>query len=292
MARILRKRQPKAATLGMQRDCSGLYIRVSTDKQADEGFSLDAQQDRLAAMCAANDWRVCDDHIYVDAGESGKTTDRPAYKRMIAAIANGAVNRVVVTKLDRLSRNTREFLELLDYCDGHGCSIVSIAESFDTGTPVGRAVVTVLMAFAELERTQITDRVMTGKRQKAQAGGFNGGGIPYGYTYADGAFSVNETQAARVRDIFHAFLHGSTMKDIAVNLNDAGTPTARGGKWDTSTVRYILRNGAYAGLLQWNGVEHAKSETYPAIIAPTEYEAAHRRLSALKPGRVAKKRVA
>ena len=108
-------------------------------------------------------------------------------------------------------------------------------------------------------------------------------------TYSEGEFTVNVAQAATVRDIFGAFLHGSTMKPIFISLNDAGTPTARGGKWDTSTIRYILRNGAHAGLLQWNGVEHAKSETYPAIIAPSEYEAAHRRLSALKPGRVAKK---
>ena len=287
MARQIRKRQPKAASLGMQTDCTALYIRVSTDKQAEEGYSLEAQRAKLEALCTANGWRLCDDHLYTDAGESAKSADRPAYQRMITAVGEGAVNRVVVTKLDRLSRNTRDFLELLDYCDRHTCAIVSIAEAFDTGTPVGRAVVTVLMAFAELERTQITARVMSGKRQKAADGGFNGGGIPYGYTYQDGQFAINARQADVIRSVFDAFLHGSTMKDVAIGLNDTGTPTARGGKWDTSTVRYILRNGAYAGLLQWDGVETLQSP-YPAIVAPSVYEAATRRLRALKPGPIPK----
>lgn len=99
---------------------------------------------------------------------------------MIAAIVNGVVNRVVVTKLNRLSRNTRESLELFDCGDERDCSIVSTAESFDTGTPVGRTEVTLLMAFAELERMQISDRVITGKGQKAQTGGFNDSGMLFG----------------------------------------------------------------------------------------------------------------
>ena len=199
MARKITKRTPKATKLGMVTDCAALYIRVSTDKQADEGYSLEAQQSRLMAYCTAQQWPVCEQHVYIDAGESAKSTSRPAYQRMMAAIDAGDVRRIVATKLDRLSRNTRDFLGLLDYCDAHSVGVVSLGESFDTSTPVGRAVVTILMTFAELERKQISDRVMTGKRQKAQGGGFNGSAAPFGYTYADGQFAIADDAANTVK---------------------------------------------------------------------------------------------
>lgn len=282
MARKFTKRTPRSQSVSPERtDCAALYIRVSTQKQVDEGFSLDAQRARLDAMCAANGWTVCAEHVYIDAGESGKSAARPAYQRMTEAIEAGAVNRVVVTKLDRLSRNTRDFLEFLDYCDGRGCAIVSIAESFDTGTPTGRAVVTVLMAFAELERRQITDRVMTGKREKARQGGYNGARCPLGYTYENQTWQIAEPAATTVQTIFDRFTAGDAMKTIAADLNDAGASTARGGKWYASTVRYILTNGFYAGINQYDGIEPAQSEEWPAIVAPEVYEAAQERLNAL-----------
>ena len=287
MARKIVKRLPKSETLGMVTDCVALYIRVSTDKQADEGFSLEAQRERLIAYCTAQAWPVCQEHIYIDAGESAKSTSRPAYQRMIAAIDAGAVRRIVATKLDRLSRNTRDFLGLLDYCDAHNVGVVSLGESFDTSTPVGRAVVTILMTFAELERKQISDRVMSGKAEKARQGGFNGSAAPFGYIYADGAFTVDSDRAATVQRIFDTFLAGATMADIARELNADGTPTARGGKWASATIRWILSNGAYAGLSQWDGVETTDG-TYPAIITPELYAAADARLRSLKPGKPAK----
>ena len=287
MARKIIKRTPKSEKLGLTADCTALYIRVSTDKQADEGFSLEAQQERLIAYCTAQQWPVCDAHIYIDAGESAKSTTRPAYQRMMTAVDAGAVRRIVSTKLDRLSRNTRDFLGLLDYCDAHNVGVVSLGESFDTSTPVGRAIVTVLMAFAELERKQISDRVMTGKRQKAQGGGFNGSAAPYGYTYADGQFAIDTDKSNAVKRIFSLFLGGETMADIARTLNADGTPTARGGKWASATIRWILSNGAYAGLSQWDGVETTDG-TYPAIITPDCYAMADARLRSLKPGKPAK----
>lgn len=287
MAHAMRKRQPKPNKLGLQTDCTALYVRVSTDMQATEGFSLDAQRQRLAAMCTANGWRLCEEHVYVDAGESGKSTDRPAFQKMREAIASGAVNRVVVTKLDRLSRNTRDFLAFLDYCDGMNCAIVSIAESFDTGTATGRAVVTVLMAFAELERSQIKDRMLSGKRQKAQTGGYNGSRAPYGYTYNGDGFEVHEAQAAIVRRIFTEFLAEETMTAIAHRLTADCIATKNGGQWDASTIRYILRNGSYCGLTQWDGAEESAA-LYPAIITEDTYRQALAALAALRPGRRAK----
>ncbi len=289
MARKFTKRtNGKSETLSATVDCTALYLRVSTEKQADEGFSLDAQREKLIAQCTVKGWDVCPDHIYVEEGASGKSTDRPQYQRMIDAIERGDVRRIVVTKLDRLSRNTRDFLTLLDYCDAHGVGIVSIAESFDTSTPVGRAVVTVLMTFAELERKQIAERVTAGRYEKAKQGGWNGGRVPYGYTAAvDGTWTVDELAAGTVRYIFDDFTHPrrhTTLTEIAKALNDDGVATQRGGKWYASTVRYILSNGAYAGLVQYDGSETA-STNHEAIITADMYHAAQQRLDALKPGK-------
>lgn len=286
MARKVTKRTAKTEPLGLRADCTALYIRVSTDQQAAEGFSLEAQRERLEARCTSEGWRLCDESIYVDAGESGKSTDRAAFQRMRAAIGDGVIRRVIVTKLDRLSRNTRDFLDFLDYCDKRNCAIVSIAEAFDTGTPVGRAVVTILMAFAELERTQIKDRVLSGKQVNAGAGGYNGAPAPLGYNYDGGKFTANE-HAATVRRIYREFLAGSGMKEIADGLTRDQVSTAKGGKWAGATVRFILQNGAYAGISQWAGIEK-DANTYPAIVTVAEYEAAVRRLRALKPGKPAR----
>lgn len=283
MTRKQTKRTPKADKFPMQTGCTATYVRVSTQLQADEGFSLAAQVEKIDGYCISQGWKKCPEFAFVDAGESGAKAERPAYRRLLTAITERQIDRVVVVKLDRLSRNTRDFLELLDLADNHDVGIVSIGENFDTGTPVGRAVVTVLLAFAELERKQIAGRVDTGKRQAASEGRFVGSRIPLGYTYqADGSFVVNDN-AGTIRRIFAEFLAGATMKDIARGLDLDQVPTALGGKWAGTTVRTIIQNGAYAGLGQWDGIE-TDAGAYPAIIERATYEAAQRRLAGLKPG--------
>ena len=285
MARTNTKRTSKAKQTALGAGgATALYIRVSTDKQATEGYSLDAQREKLQAYCLANGWPADDAHIYVDAGFSAKSTDRPNYQRMLQAVAAGDVRRVVAVKLDRLSRNTRDFLGLLDYCDEHACGIVSIAESFDTSTPVGRAVVTVLMAFAELERSQIADRMQSGRDEKARQGERNGAPVPYGYTYAGGEWAAQPDQAATVRRIFTEFCGGASLRGIAAMLNTAGTPAPRGRAWYPAQVSYILDNGLYAGLVQYKGGAGVPAENIPAIVGRADYDAAGVRLAGLRRG--------
>ena len=285
MARNTTKRTSKAArqaALGAG-GATALYIRVSTDKQANEGYSLDAQREKLQAYCLAQGWAADDAHIYVDAGQSGKSTDRPHYQRMLQAVAAGDVRRIVAVKLDRLSRNTRDFLGLLDYCDEHACGIVSIAESFDTSTPVGRAVVTVLMAFAELERSQIADRMQSGRDEKARQGERNGAPVPYGYTYNGGQWAAQPDQSATVRRIFTEFNGGASLRGIAAMLNTAGVQAPRGRAWYPAQVSYILDNGLYAGLVQYKGAG-VPAENIPAIVGRADYDAAGARLAGLRRG--------
>ena len=286
MARTNTKRTSKAkqAAFGVGGG-TALYIRVSTDKQAAEGYSLEAQREKLTAYCISQGWTATEAHIYVDAGQSAKSTDRPEFQRMIAAIAAGDVRRVVAVKLDRLSRNTRDFLGLLDYCDTHACGIVSIAESFDTSTPVGRAVVTVLMAFAELERSQIADRMQSGRDEKARQGERNGAPTPYGYKRdAAGAWGVHPDQAQTVRSIFTEFCAGGSLRGVAAALNAAGVPAPKGRAWYPAQVSYILDNGLYAGLVQYKGGAGVPAEDVPAIVDRATYDAAGVRLAQLRRG--------
>lgn len=293
MAQRLSKRKTgaKQATLGLQDIATALYIRVSTGKQAEEGYSLEAQQERLQAYCTAQGWTVDPGHIYIDAGISGKTTARPAFQQMLHAAQAGNIRRIVAMKLDRMARNVREFLATVDQLKAYGCALVLVREAFDTSTPHGKFALTMFAAMAELEASTITERVMSGKTQKATKGGYNGSKIPYGYTYQAGEFTINPDQAAVIRDIFIRFIRGETLLALAAHLNANETPTATGGQWYASTIRYLLSNAIYAGRALWypdGDKETSKivvEGVYPVIITPDVYNQAHARLQALRPGR-------
>lgn len=286
MARKLTKRKAtaKQADLGLQHPCTALYIRVSTEKQATEGNSLDAQREKLTDYCRAMQWEVCEGQVYEDAGVSGKSAgNRPALQAMLQAAKDRKIQRIVVTKFDRLARNVKDLMDIMDTLNKVGCALVLLDINVDTGTPTGKLIAGIMGQLAEWERSLIGERVMSGKRHQAAHGEYNGSRCPLGYDYANGVFTVND-QAGTVRAVFEMFLNGQPLNVIAKALNETQTPTALGGKWYPSTVRAILGNGAYAGLSQWDGVEAAQG-AYPAIITPAVYEQAHRRLQALRPGR-------
>lgn len=285
MARKMSKRQSVKQMTLVSDGATALYVRVSTEKQANEGFSLDAQLAELTAYCAAMGWTVADDHVYVDAGVSGKSTDRPAFLAMMDAAKQGRIVRVVATKLDRIARNLKDLLQTVDDLRSVGCALVVKKEQFDTSTAQGVFVLQMLGAVGELERSMIADRMDAGRQQKAATGGYNGSRCPLGYIYANDTFVINPGQAATVQGIFESFVSGQGMSAIANSLNDSGTSTATGGRWYAGTVRYILQNGFYAGLAQWDETEVDGS--HPAIISRELYEMAHRRLQAIRPGPVA-----
>lgn len=280
---LIKRTNAKINTQSATDDCTALYIRVSTEKQASEGFSLSAQDLQLRNYCAVFGWLVCDHRIYVDAGISGKSTNRDAFLRMMQDARNGEVKRVVACKLDRLARNTKDFLQVVDQLQKCGCDLVLIKESFDTSTPQGKFALTMFAAIAELEASTIAERVMTGKAQKARQGGYNGAYCPFGYIFNDGKFEVDIPRAQIVNRIFNMFvIEEESLTAIADKLNVANIKTGRGGKWRANTIRYMLRNGFYAGLAQWGTVE--TSGTHQPIISMDTYEKAHNRLLSLKPG--------
>ena len=139
---------------------------------------------------------------------------------MLAAAQAGQVKRIVAMKLDRITRNVREFLATVDQLKAWHCDFVLVKESFDTSTPHGRFALTMFAAMAELEASTITERVMSGKQQKAKSGGFNGAPEPFGYDYQEGKFMVNVNEAHWVRAIFAMFLDGKSLNGIAKQLNE------------------------------------------------------------------------
>ena len=157
-----------------------LYVRVSTLVQFEKGNSVDEQKKRLEAFCEAKGWT--DYEEFVDAGWSGSNMERPALQELIKRADEFDV--VLVYKLDRLGRNQRDILYLIEDVFKN---FNSITENFDTSTPVGKLMLSMMGAFAELERQQINERMMMGRIASAEKGRWRGGsGVPTGYKYIPG----------------------------------------------------------------------------------------------------------
>ena len=170
----------------------GIYVRVSTPEQAVNGHSIDEQIERTQKYCDAMNWTVY--KVYTDAGFTGSNTARPAMQNLIKDVRDGKINKVLVYKLDRLSRSQKDTLMLIeDIFLANNVDFVSMSENFDTATPFGRAMIGILAVFAQLEREQIKERMAMGKIARAKQGKFHGSAkIPIGYDYIDGELVTNE----------------------------------------------------------------------------------------------------
>ena len=225
-----------------------IYTRVSTEDQAKEGFSLDAQLDKLRSYCKARDWIVGGE--YIDDGYSGRNVKRPAYTKMMEEMDNW--NVLLVIKMDRIHRNSKNFMMMMEYLKKNEKEFVSMSESLDTSTAMGRFVMDIIQRIAQLESEQIGERVYIGMEQKARTNsGVLGFNIPYGYSYSDGFLSINRKESAVVEDIYTWYKNGKSMGEISKMLNDAKIPTKRGGIWAKKTISKILKNPLHCGYLHW-----------------------------------------
>ncbi len=230
---------------------SAVYARVSTEDQAKEGFSLEAQLEKLRAYCNARGWDVAGE--YVDDGYSGRDEKRPAYHRMMEE--RDRWDNVLVMRMDRIHRNSRNFMEMMERLGSWGKEFTSMQESLDTATAMGRFVMDIIQRIAQLESEQIAERVYTGMSQKANSGqGSLGSPAPFGYRHVEGTLHIEDREAEVVRDVFARHLRGEPMTWIADDLNTLGFPTRKGKDWSVWSIRYILQNPVYAGYLYWDGV--------------------------------------
>jgi site-specific DNA recombinase len=249
---------------------AALYIRVSTLEQAQEGYSVGEQRERLIAYCKAQDWLIAD--IYVDGGYTGSNLNRPGIQKLMSETEKFDV--VLVYKLDRLSRSQRDTLYLIEEIfRPNKVDFVSMQESFDTSSPFGKAMIGLLAVFAQLEREQIKERTWMGRVARAKTGLHHGGGnIPIGYDYEDGKLIVNPYEAEQVRKIYEWYLSGSSLKAITDKLQDAGYTNKYSSYNSWSSVRNILENETYIGRLHFGDVvvDHA----HEAIITEEQFNAA------------------
>lgn len=248
------------------------YTRVSTEDQAREGFSLASQKQRLEAYCEARGWSVA--RFYVDEGHSGRSVKRPAYQKMMDESDQWDV--LLVIKMDRIHRNSKNFMEMMDALNAEGKEFISMSESLDTSTAMGRFVMDIIQRIAQLESEQIGERVYWGMEQKAQDGaGVLGFQTPYGYRYENGALHVHDEEAETVRYVFSRYNQGVSFHRLAQELTEGGAPSKRGGRWAAETVRKIVANPVYCGYLQWDG--HVYPNGHPAILDVATFNEAQRR---------------
>ena len=239
---------------------AALYARVSTEEQAMEGYSIGAQKEILENYCIAQGYEVY--NVYVDDGYSGRNTRRPGYRRMMEEMPEWDV--LVVLKMDRIHRNTRNFMNMMEALTKQNKQFVSATESLDTTNAMGRFVVSMIQNIAQLESEQIGERTYVGMREKAEnmeraamasgesrTMGFN---PPFGYRLNGGVLVAVPEELEIVGGMYSDYLSGKTINEIAETLNRSGVRTRRGNRWNVHNLRTILHNPIYAGYMRWDGV--------------------------------------
>lgn len=231
---------------------TAIYCRVSTEEQANDGFSIHAQKDKLTKYAEVNDWNIVD--YYIDDGISGKNlTDRGEVLRLINDVRDGKINNVLVYKLDRITRSVKDLIYLIELFDKYDCTFNSQTEKIDTSNAVGRMFVKIIGIFAEFERENLAERVTLGYEQKTREGNYTNCNGVFGYDYlvGNGSLKINEYEALYVKKIFEWYLNGESMVSIANNLIELDIPTKRSGKWHASTIKSILTNPLYIGRVRY-----------------------------------------
>jgi len=251
---------------------TAIYVRVSTEEQAQEGYSISAQKKRLQAYCDSQAWDVVG--FYVDEGISAKNMDRPELQRMNEHIKLGLIDCVLVFRLDRLTRSVLDLYKLLELFDKHECKFKSATEVYDTTTAMGRLFITIVAALAQWERENIGERVRIGLEEKVRQGKYAAHVKPFGYSLdnENGSLTIIPDEAKIVKRIFNMYLEGNSTNKIANEL--IGIP---GAKWSHMQIYKILKNPLYKGSLRWGD----KSNNYfevanavPPIISAEVFEQA------------------
>ena len=263
----------------------GLYIRVSTEEQAEnpEG-SIKNQEDRLrSAVQFKNISGPFGDitHVFVDRARSGKDTNRPELQRLLSAIRKREVTLVMVSELSRLSRSIKDFSQIWEMMQTHGCSFYSLRENFDTTTAAGEMMLYTIANFAQFERRQTSERISANFQARAARGLYNGGVIPLGYKLIEdkpGFLDIDADAAETVKKSFETFLKEGTLSQTAKWLNangykvkrevQGGNHRPRLGHFTIENLHQILRNKSYIGVRTYthkNEKKEAKA-TWKAII--------------------------
>lgn len=219
------------------------YCRVSTDEQAQDGLSLEYQQSRIKAYAESQDWQLID--FYIDAGYSGKDTNRPEFQRMMNDLESGKADILVVLKLDRITRKQRDFLNLLEgVLEPAGIGFKSVQEPFDTSTGIGKAFIGMVSVFAQLEGDMISERTTSILQSKKRNGEWVGR-VPFGFRIKKGKLVEDSIQMETIKQIKTLKSKGLTVRQIADKypLSIASISRLTSTHLNKYKSMYINRNG-------------------------------------------------
>lgn len=265
---------------------TGIYVRVSTEEQAQEGYSIRAQEQKLTDYARIREWGVY--NVYADEGISGKNiTERPAINAMIEDIKSGKVNNVLIFKIDRLTRNTADLIYLVNLFNEYDCAFNSLSESIDTKTASGRMFVKIIGIFAEFERENIIERTKVAFERKAREGyTLATRTLSYGYDRKIGEKiqTINENEAIIVREVFDMFINKNmSFLEIANHLNERKIPTKQNAVWHSRTIKNMLTNCNYIGKVRYATKDDKKhfevDGKHKPIISKEVYEQAQNLIS-------------
>lgn len=271
---------------------AALYVRVSTLHQIDKD-SLPFQRQELEnyAKYALNIEEV---EIFEDAGYSAKNTDRPKYQEMMKRIRSGEFTHLLVWKIDRISRNLKDFSEMYEELKDCKVTFVSKNEQFDTSTAMGEAMLKIILVFAELERKLTAERVFSIMLSRAEKGLWNGATVPFGYVWSEEEkFPVIDPDESKIiQYIFNSYESLRSTLKVAYRLHEEKIATKRNGQWTAKTVRDILRNPFYIGTYRYNMRESGGSRrlknkeewvvvdnNHPGIIEKEQFDRVNKLLS-------------
>lgn len=256
---------------------AAIYIRVSTDAQAEEGYSIEAQKEQLGAYCISKG--IKNYEYYIDGGWSGSNIERPEIQRLIKEAKEHKISHCIVFKLDRLSRSQKDTLYIIeDVFIPNDVSFVSLNETLDTSTPMGKLMIGILSAFAQLERENIRLRTRMGMKERVKAGYWMGGGrVPFGYDYDKNLkVLVPNDDAETVRQIYKLYLDGYACQHIANLL---------GLKYDRLVIQILKRKSNY-GIIEYNGEEY--KGLHESIISKETYDMAMAEMAKRSPNYTSK----
>jgi DNA invertase Pin-like site-specific DNA recombinase len=236
-----------------------VYTRKSSEEGLEQEFnSLHAQRESCESYIASQKgegWVLVPDR-YDDGGVSGGTLERPALKGLLADIEAKRVDIVVVYKIDRLSRSLMDFCKLAEAFERNGASFVSVTQSFNTSTSMGRLTLNMLMSFAQFEREVIGERIRDKIAASRRKGMWMGGFVPLGYDVKDRKLIVNKAEAATVRRVFERFTRLGSVTELVRELRDEGVRGKRGRLIDKGYVYQLFRNRTYIGEAVHKGVSY------------------------------------
>ena len=270
-----RRERPVPPVTALKRRCA-VYTRKSTEEGLEREFNtLDAQRDAGIAYVAsqrAEGWVLAPDH-YDDGGFSGATLERPALRRLLADIERDLVDVIVVYKIDRLSRSLMDFAKLVEVMDAHGVTFVSVTQSFNTTTSMGRLTLNILLSFAQFEREVIGERIRDKFAASRARGMWMGGKVPLGYDVLNRKLVINDAEAAVVRRVFEGFVELRSGTMLARALQQEGASSKTGRLLDKGDIYKILNNRTYVGEAAHKGQVYPGEHT--GIVSRALWDAAH-----------------